>query len=284
MRVPNNFTDNFFIRLNNIYGNLSQLYLKAIMHQVQTQKVNVMFADASVTQQETFEPQKVALFFEILGRQLRNWTSQGIAKTDTDDLKRLHVQFTTSIDRYHLSCYLGIQYHALPFYKFDKAIMNIQKEIMELDEKATQIKQGIDSKENLALAEELKKRGISDLGFEEMLETMYNDQELFSELTQKVTEIEKLYPDYGQITKRRDELVSDLKNMIIELYRTKPVLIDHNKLAQGEEGATIYFDLEIVNKGERSGNFAIEKIPPKTKKAIVDRIKEVEQALANMQG
>ena len=161
--------------------------------------------------------------------------------------------------------------------------MNIQKEIMELDEKAAQIKQGIDSKENLALAEELKKRGISDLGFKEMLETMYNDQELFSELTQKVTEIEKLYPDYGQITKRRDELVSDLKNMIIELYRTKPVLIDHNKLAQGEEGATIYFDLEVVNKGERSGNVAIEKIPPKTKKAIVDRIKEVEQALANMQ-
>ena len=284
MRVPNNLTDNFFIRLNNIYGNLSQLYLKAIMHQVQTQKVNVMFADASVTQQETFEPQKVALFFEILGTQLRNWTSQGIAKTDTDDLKRLHVQFTTSIDRYHLSCYLGVQYHALPFYKFDKAIMNIQKEIMELDEKAAQIKQGIDSKENLALAEELKKRGISDLGFEEMLETMYNDQELFSELMQKVTEIEKLYPDYGQITKRRDELVSELKNMIIELYRTKPVLIDHNKLAQGEEGATIYFDLEVVNKGERIGNFAIEKIPPKTKKAIVDRIKEVEQALANMQG
>jgi len=112
---------------------------------------------------------------------------------------------------------------------------------------------------------------------------MYNDQELFSELMQKVTEIEKLYPEYGQITKRRDELVSELKNMIIELYRTKPVLIDHNKLAQGEEGATIYFDLEVLNKGERSGNVSIEKIPAKTKKAIVDRIKEVEQALANMQ-
>ncbi|MFQ5970093.1 MAG: hypothetical protein ACE5J2_06335 [Nitrososphaerales archaeon] len=252
------------------------------MNQVQTQKVNVMLADASVTQQDTFEPQKVALFFGMLGRKLRSWSWQGIEKTDMDDLNRLHAQFTTSIDKYHLSCYLGIQYHALPFYKFDKTIMDIQKEIMELDEKAAKIRESTDSRENLALAEELKKRRISDLRFDEMLERMYNDQELTSELTQKVTEIEKLYPEYGQITKRRDELVSELKNMIIELYTIKPVLIDHNKLAQGEEGATIYFDLEMDNKGERSGNISIEKIPTITRKAIVDRMKEVEQALANM--
>jgi hypothetical protein len=32
----------------------------------------------------------------------------------------------------------------------------------------------------------------------------------------------------------------------MELYQTSPVSIDHNRLMQGEEGVTVYVDIEIV--------------------------------------
>jgi hypothetical protein len=238
-----------------------------------------MLADASVTQQETFDPQKVAMFYEMLARKMKNWSSDGIAKTDTDDLRRLHVLFVTSIENYSLSCSFGIQYHALPFYKFDTRIKDIQTEIMELDEKVASMKEEMARKENAILETELRKRNIANLGFEEMLEIMYNDEQLYNELTGKVDDIEKSHPEYVKLAKKKDELLVELKNMILELYRTNLVLVDHNKLMQGEEGVTIYFDLEVTKKGEKSGVIEMEKIPQKVKQTIIDRFQEVELAL-----
>jgi hypothetical protein len=37
-----------------------------------------------------------------------------------------------------------------------------------------------------------------------------------------------------------------LNDLLIELYQTSPVLIDYNRLMQGEEGVTSYFDIELV--------------------------------------
>ena len=279
MRIPNKLTDKFSIKLNGIYGNVSQLYLNAISKLVQMQKANVMLGDASVTQHDTFEPQKVAVFLEMLSRHPKNWSSQGIAKTDTDDLRRLHIQFTTSVDKYHLSCYLAIQYHALLFYKRDNRVINIKKQLIELDEKVTQLKPIIEAKQNVILEQELKKRSSDNLKFEELLETMYNDEKLFSELAQKVDEIQKSYPEYYQAAGQREKLLAELNEMVIELYRMKPVLVDQNKLMQGEEGAALHFDLEIVNKGERSGNIFVDKISARSRNIIITRFKEIEKAL-----
>jgi len=279
MRIPNNLTDKFSTELNSVYGNVSKLYLNAISKFVQMQKVNVMLGDASVTQQDTFEPQKVAVFFEMLSRHLKNWSSQGIAKTDTDDLRRLHIQFTTSVDKYHLSCYLAIQYHALTFYKCDNKVINIKKQLIELDEKIAQLKPIIEAKQDVVLEQELRKRGAENLKFEELLETMYNDRKLFSELTQKVDEIQKSYPEYYEAVGQKEKLLTELNEMIIELYRMKPVLVDQNKLIQGEEGVALHFDLEVFNNDERSGNVSIDKIAARSRKVIIDRFEEIEKAL-----
>jgi hypothetical protein len=279
MRIPNSYTDAFSMQLNKLYGSISERYLEAIKKQIETKKVSMMLTDASVTQQDTFDPHNAAMFYEMLSRNLKNWSSQGIEKTDTDDLRRLHVLFTTPIENYSLSCYLGIQYHALLFYKLDNRIKDIQTEIMMLDEKLANIKQEIASKENTILEEEMKKRGIANLSIEEMLALLYNDEKLYYELTRKVDDIEKSKPEYVQMARKRDELVEELKGMIIELYRIMPVLIDHNKLMQGEEGATIYFDLEMVKKGEKIGAIEVEKIPTKIKQTIIDRFREIDLAL-----
>ena len=279
VRIPNDFTDKFSIQLNKLYSDINQQYFENVKMQIQPQKVNVMLADANVTQRDTFDPQKVVMFYEILTKKMKDWSSQEIAKTDTDDLKRLHVLFITSIENYSLSCYFGIQYHALPYYKFDDRIKGIQIEIMELDEKVAKIKEEKSSKENAILEEELKRREMVNLDFEEMLETMYNDKHLYNELTRKVDDIENNNPEYLKMIKRRDDLSEELNNMIIYLYRTSSALLGYNQLMEGEEGMAVYFDLEIIKKGEKSGVIEIEKISPKIKKVIRDRFKEVELVL-----
>ncbi|MBE44925.1 MAG: hypothetical protein CMO16_07105 [Thaumarchaeota archaeon] len=279
VRIPNDFTDKFSIQLNKLYSDINQQYFENVKMQIQPQKVNVMLADANVTQRDTFDPQKVVMFYEILTKKMKDWSSQEIAKTDTDDLKRLHVLFITSIENYSLSCYFGIQYHALPYYKFDDRIKGIQIEIMELDEKVAKIKEEKSSKENAILEEELKRREMVNLDFEEMLETMYNDKHLYNELTRKVDDIENNNPEYLKMIKRRDDLLEELNNMIIYLYRTSSALLGYNQLMEGEEGMAVYFDLEIIKKGEKSGVIEIEKISPKIKKVIRDRFKEVELVL-----
>ena len=279
VRIPNDFTDEFSMQLNKLYSDISQQYFENVKIQIQPQKVNVMLADANVTQRDTFDPQKVIMFYEILAKKMKNWSSQGIAKTDTDDLKRLHVLFIILIENYSLSCYFGIQYHALPFYKFDDKIKSIQIEIMELDEKIAKIKEEKSSKENAILEEELKRREIANLGFEEMLETMYNDEYLYNELARKVDDIENNNPEYLKMIKRRDNLLEELNNMVIHLYRTSSALLGYNQLMQGEEGMAVYFDLEIIKKGEKTGTIEIEKISPKIKEVIKDMFKEVELVL-----
>jgi hypothetical protein len=278
MRIPNNLTDDFSMTLNSIHRNVNQLYLDGISTQVQMQKVNVMLGDASITQQDTFEPQKVTLFFEMHSRHLKTWSSQGIANTDTDDLRRLHVQFTTQVDKYHLSCYVAVQYHALPFYKCDDRIIKIKKQLIEIDEKVAQLRPTIEGKENLMLEQELTKRGKSGLNFEELLETMYNDEKLFSELVQKVDDLHKDYPEYYQAAERRGKLLVELNDMVVELYKLKYALIDQNKMMQGEEGLALHFDLEVVNKDERNGNISVDKIVPRNREEIIERFREIEKA------
>ena len=141
------------------------------------------------------------------------------------------------------------------------------------------IKEEKSSKENAILEEELKRREMVNLDFEEMLETMYNDKHLYNELTRKVDDIENNNPEYLKMIKRRDDLLEELNNMIIYLYRTSSALLGYNQLMEGEEGMAVYFDLEIIKKGEKSGVIEIEKISPKIKKVIRDRFKEVELVL-----
>lgn len=280
MRIPSNLTDEFSITLNRIYANTSKLYLDDISKLVQVRKVNTMLNDASVTQQETFEPQGVTAFFEQLGRRLEHWSSQGIEKTDTDDMRRLHLQLNTSVGKYELSCYLAIQYHALPFYRCDSEVIEMKKKLVELDERIAELGPAIEKMKNALLEEELRKRGMGDLNIQDLLVTMYNDEKLFSALAQKVQEIEESNPGYYQAMEERERLLARLNGMIFEVYRIKPALIDQNGLLQGEEGAALHFDLQVLNKdGGRSGRLSMAKVQEESKETIIERFREIEEVL-----
>ena len=49
----------------------------------------------------------------------------------------MYCQFTQDVGKYHLHGYFGIQFHALPYYRVNKRVIEIQKELVEVANKAT---------------------------------------------------------------------------------------------------------------------------------------------------
>ena len=96
---------------------------------VTMKKVNVMLGDGSIIHADTFELQKVIVFYQCLIKSLKGWTTTGISeKSNTDDLHRIYCEFTQEVGKYYLHGYFGIQFHALPYYRVDKSVIAIQKE------------------------------------------------------------------------------------------------------------------------------------------------------------
>jgi hypothetical protein len=56
--------------------------------------------------------------------------------------------------------------------------------------------------------------------------------------------------------------------MLVSFYQTSPVLIDYNRLMQGEEGVTNYFDIEVIKNNKNT----------KRREAFLDTIKMPKEA------
>ena len=96
------------------------------------------------------------------------------------------------------------------------------------------------------LAAELEKKGYANLEFEELFAKMFDDEILVEELNKKAIAIESKFPEFEDARNKKNNLFSELNNLIMKLYQTSPVLIDYNRLMQGEEGVTNYFDIEVI--------------------------------------
>ena len=96
---------------------------------------------------------------------------------------------------------------------------------------------------------------------------MFEDDRLVEQLSEKTAVVEDQFLEFRDARTKKSELLSKLKTLLIEFYRTSPVLIDYNRLMQGEEGVTNYFDIEIL-KNKKT----------KRREAFLDTAKITEEA------
>ncbi len=85
--------------------------------------------------------------------------------------------------------------------------------------------------------------------------------------------------------KKNTSLIYELENLIMKVYQVTPILIDYNRLMQGEEGIIVYFDVEprVDAKAKRSTNKTVNfsRMTPPTKQRIGELFKEITTALHN---
>jgi hypothetical protein len=270
VRAPFKGDDYFCKQVNAAAQKVEQGYLEAVGPAIAMQKASAMLGDGTVTQADTFDPQNVQTFYQRLANALKGWAFTGILKSATEDLHRLYCQFTKEAGgRFYVSGYFGIQFHVLPYYRVDKRVIEVQKELAKIADDATSVFKDMTGAADKALAAELEKRGYASMEFQELFTRMFEDEELAEELDKKAASVEGQFPEFEEMGKKKNSLFAELNDLLIELYQTSPVLIDYNRLMQGEEGVTTYFDIELIkNKKIKAREAFLDT--PKIKKEDAD--------------
>jgi hypothetical protein len=282
MRTPFKGSDYFCEHVNAAFEKVEKTYLDAITPAIAMRKANAMLGDGTVAEIDTFEPQNVRTFYQWLATALKDWVFSGISKSATEDLHRLYCQFTKDVGRYYIYGYFGIQFHALPYYRMDKRVIEIQKELAKIADDATLVFRSMTGAANAMLEAELQKKGYADMEFQELFSKMFDDEKLVEELDKKATVVESQFPEFEAMGKRKSELFGELNNLLIELYQTSPVSIDYNRLMQGEEGVTTYFDIEVIkNKKTKKRDAFLDtpKIAKQEADAISAELGQIAKAL-----
>jgi hypothetical protein len=268
MRAPIKGDDYFCREVNAAAGKVQDAFLEAIKPAIASSQANAMLGDGTITRADTFDPQNVRNFFQEFGNTLEGWTFSGILKSATEDIHRLYSRFTKEADRFYISSYCGIQFHVLPYYRVDRRVIEIQKELVNIEGTASSFLSKMTGIGDKVLAIELEKRGYSNLEFEELFVKIFEDEKLVEELNEKTAAIESQFPQFEETRNRKSNLLSELNDLLVNFYQTSPVLIDYNRLMQGEEGVTNYFDIETIKKNKNT----------KRREAFLDTVKMPKEA------
>lgn len=282
VRAPFKGDDYFCKQLNAADQDVEQAHLEAIGPAIAMQKSSAMLGDGTVTQADTFNPQNVQMFYQRLANLLEGWTFSGILKSATEDLHRVYCQFTKEVGRHHINGYFGIQFHVLPYYRVDKRVIEIQKELAKIADDATTVFKDMTGAADKVLAADLEKRGYASMEFQELFTKMFDDEKLVAELDEKASAVQSQFPQFEEMGKRKNRLFAELNDLLIELYQTSPVTIDYNRLMQGEEGVTTYFDIEVIKNKKtkaREAYLNTEKIKKDDADAVAAELTKVAKAL-----
>ncbi len=269
MRLPINEKgkDFEFVKfINRVNDDLRDSFENSIKENLQTVKLKVMLADFTVIESNTFDPDRVLNYFFNKEKEvatLNNWKVVPVQSSKTDDLHRIFFQISTEIGNYYFYIYMGIQFHALLYYKPDKEIISISKRIRELEERNSNIKNEISKKGDQLIKQELENLGYKDTDNTKLFEELFTKQDLSKSLSEKASEVESTFPEFNQNSQKIQSLKKDLENFTIELYQINPASIDSNKLMMGEEGIAFNIDFELIkNKKtkEKTSVINFEKI------------------------
>lgn len=274
MRTPIKGDDYFCRQVNAAAEKVQEAFLEAIKPTIAMRQASAMLGDGTITQADTFDPQNVQNFLQLLGNALEGWTFSGILKSATEDMHRLYSTFTKEADKFYISVYFGIQFHELPYYRVDRRVIEIQKELVKIEGRATSVSSKMTAAADRVLASELEKRSYTNLRFEELFAKMFDDEKLIEELNKKTAFVESQFPQIAETRNKKSELLSELNDLLIKFYQTSPVLIDYNRLMQGEEGITNYFDIEVLKNKKKN----------KRREAFLDTIKMPKEAADMLSG
>lgn len=278
MRVPLKGSDKFCLELNSVYSKMEQVYFNSIKSSLKTSSIKVMLGDGTITDSVTFDPQETVRYFNILGGRLKGWSNYGVSKSNTEDLHRVSYQIYKQVEKYYISVHFEIQFHSLKFYRVDKRVLEIQKEIHELSRKSNEIHQSISKTGNEIVVREIGNMGYGDLAFEDLLEKILSDQVISSQLEDKAKGVRSKYPELKEVEDKERALTTEINDYIMEVYTIDPVVIDYNKLMQGEVGVVLYMDIEVVNNmksKERQAYVNIENIKAESGKSIINSLEKL---------
>jgi len=267
------------ILLNKFYENIKDVFENSIRANIVTVDTKVMLADFSVIDVSSFDPNKIVTLFQnfekMVNNRSKNWQSVPIQSTKSDDIRRLYFQVSLEVDKFYFYIYMGIQFHSLLYYQVDKQVIQISKQIRELQELNNSAKSEITLKGDQIIKNELEKLGYKDVDNTQLFEELFTHTDLSNRLIEKASSIEGNYPEMERNIDQIAKLKKDLENLIIETFHIDLASLDQNKMLQGENGMVLYVDFEMIkNKKtkEKTSVINFEKIPKESTETIKNEL------------
>jgi len=85
--------------------------------------------------------------------------------------------------------------------------------------------------------------------------------------------------DLQKISQRKENLLKELDDLLLETYQMEPILIDEARLVTGEEGCVCNIDIEMIENGQKGGLFDSNQVSSNTKEKISILIDQVLEAI-----
>ena len=277
MRLGNKTDDEFLIKLNEKNSIIQNIFHGKIEEIAKKYSVDVMMQDGIVKKQDTFDVEKIHQVYDEFAKKLQNWTLEGISSTNDEGIRRNFIKLNTNADNCRISLHLSIQYHVILFYQPNYEVMKKQKELSDFMDMTKKHEGELTEKSDHLILEKLKAAGYKDLDPQNLFEIFYSDDKIREKI---MSEIElQTDGDLQKISQRKESLLKELDDLLLETYQMEPILIDEARLVTGEEGCVCNIDIERIENDQKTGMFNSDQISSSTKEKISTLIDEVLEAI-----
>ena len=277
MRLGSKTDDEFLIKLNKKNNQIQSIFHEKIKEIAKKHPVDVMMQDGVVKKQETFDVEKIHQVYNEFANRLQDWTLDGISSTNDEGIRRNFIKLNTNADNCRISLHLSIQYHVILFYQPNYEVMKKQKELSDFMDETKKHEGELTKKSDHLILEKLRAEGYKDLDPQNLFEIFYSDDKIREKI---MSEIEiQTDGDLQKISQRKESLLKELDDLLLETYQMEPILIDEARLVTGEEGCVCNIDIERIENDQKTGLFDSEQVSSSTKEKISTLIDEVLEAI-----
>ncbi len=277
MRIGSKSENEFFLKLNKRNEVIQENFLKSINIATQTIGAKVMLGDSTVKEVNTFDPKNVENFFNNIINSLNDWNSQGISYSYNDDVRRIFTKLEIRVGDYIVSMHISLQFHVLLYYKPLQKVIDIQKELSDIIDKTSTSDSKYSDEGNKIILQKLQDLGHDKINEQNLFELFYNDENLSKTLSEKIEGSQE--NETIEFNNKKKELLNQLDDLLLETFQTSSVLIDEQRLVNGEEGCLCNIDLEYIENNSKQGLFDLDLLGDESQEKIETRINQVFEAL-----
>jgi len=277
MRLGSKTDDEFLIKLNKKNSQIQSIFHEKIKEIAKKYLVDVMMQDGIVKKQETFDVEKIHQVYNGFANRLQDWTLDGISSTNDEGIRRNFIKLNTNADNCKISLHFSIQYHVILFYQPNYEVMKKQKELSDFMDMTKKQEGELTEKSDHVILEKLRAEGYKDLDTQNLFEIFYNDDKIREKIMNEIDL--QTDGDLQKISQRKENLLKELDDLLLETYQMEPILIDEARLVTGEEGCVCNIDIEMIENGQKGGLFDSNQVSSTTKEKISILIDQVLEAI-----
>ena len=279
MRLGSKSKNIFFLSLDIKNQNIQKRFLKKITDATKTVDVKVMLGDSTVKELSTFDPKNIENLFNHIITSLSDWSSQGISYSYNDDIRRIFVKFEVREEEFVISLHVSVQFHVLLYYKPEQKVLLLQKELSDIIDMTAESDSNYSVEGNKIILKKLQELGSDKINEQNLFELFYNDENLSKILSKKIENSQD--NEIIQLNNRKKELLQQLDDLLLETFQTSQILIDEQKLVNGEEGCLCNIDIEHLEDNSKHGLFDPNLINNESQQKIDNRINQILAAIDN---